>query len=299
VITVDDAGALAAAVKVTVALQVGLQGLFVNAEAATPVGSVVRMLNVTGEVVADAFKVAVAVSTPPAAPSVMLRLAGLAASVKSKNPETTRVNVAVCVLTGVPPVACMVITVEDAGALAAAVNVTVALHVGLHGLLENAEAVTPVGIAVRILKVTGDVVAEAFRVAVAVSTPPAAPSVIDNDAGLAASVKSKNPETTKVKVAGWVTTGEPPDAWIVINVDEAGAFEAAVNVTVAIHVGLQGLFENTEAVTPAGNVVRILNVTGEGVPEVRVAVAVSTPPAAPSVIGKLDGEAARVKLKPS
>jgi hypothetical protein len=66
-----------------------------------------------------------------------------------------------------------------------------------------------------------------------------------------------------------------------------------------MHVGLQGLFVNAEVVTPAGNVVRILNVTGEGVPEVRVAVAVSTPPAAPSVIVKVEGEAARLKLKPS
>jgi hypothetical protein len=82
-------------VKVTLALQVGLHGLLVNADAVTPAGSVVRMLNVMGEVVALAVKVAVAVSTLPAAPSAMLRLAGLAASVKSKNPETTRVNVAV------------------------------------------------------------------------------------------------------------------------------------------------------------------------------------------------------------
>ena len=71
-----------------------------------------------------------------------------------------------------------------------------------------------------------------------------------------------------------------------------------MNVTVAMHVGLQGLLENAEAVTPAGNVVRILNVTGEGVPEVRVAVAVSTPPTAPSVIVKGDGESASEKLKP-
>ncbi len=92
------------------------------------------------------------------------------------------------------------ITVEDAGAVADAVRVTVALHVGLQGLLVNADAVTPDGRVVRMLKVTGDVVAEAFRVAVAVSTPPAAPSVIDRVAGLAASVKSKNPETTRVKV---------------------------------------------------------------------------------------------------
>ena len=89
----------------------------------------------------------------------------------------------------------------ETGALAAAVKVTVALHVGLHGLLLNAEAVTPVGRAVRMLKVTGEVVALAFSVAVAVSTPPAAPSVMDRLDGLAARVKSKNPDTTRVKVA--------------------------------------------------------------------------------------------------
>jgi len=94
-----------------------------------------------------------------------------------------------------------VISVEDAGALAAAVNVTVAEHVGLQGLFENAEAVTPVGRVVRILKVTGEVVADALSVAVAVSTPPAAPSVIDSVDGLAARVKSKKPDTTSVKVA--------------------------------------------------------------------------------------------------
>ena len=94
-ITVEDAGALAAAVKVTVALHVGLQGLFVNADAVTPVGRPVRILNVTGAVVAPVARVAVAVSTPPAAPSVIDSVAGLAASVKSKKPETTRVNVAV------------------------------------------------------------------------------------------------------------------------------------------------------------------------------------------------------------
>jgi hypothetical protein len=95
VISVDDAGAFFAAVNVTVALQVGLQGLFVNAEAVTPVGRTVRILNVTGLVVALALRVAVAVSTPPAAPSVIDKDAGLAARVKSKNPETTKVNVAV------------------------------------------------------------------------------------------------------------------------------------------------------------------------------------------------------------
>jgi hypothetical protein len=200
VITVEDAGAFAAAVKVTVAEHVGLQGLLENAETVTPLGRAVSRLNVTGEVVAEAFKVAVAVSTPPAAPSVIDNEAGLAARVKSKKPETTNVKVAVWVRTGDPPVAWIVITVEEAAALAAAVKVMLELHVGLHGLLRKI-AVTPVGRVVRILNVTGAVVADALRVAVAVSTPPRAPSVIDNDAGLAARVKSKKPDTTRVKVA--------------------------------------------------------------------------------------------------
>jgi hypothetical protein len=94
VISVDEAGAFAAAVKVTVAEHVGLHGLFVN-RAVTPDGRAVSMLNVTGDVVALALSVAVAVSTPPAAPSVIVNVDGLAARVKSKKPETTRVKVAV------------------------------------------------------------------------------------------------------------------------------------------------------------------------------------------------------------
>ena len=82
-------------------------------------------------------------------------------------------------------------------------------------------------------------------------------------------------------------------------VEDAGALAAAVKVTVALHVGLQGLFENAEAVTPVGSAVVILNVTGDVVPDVRVAVAVSTPPAAPSVIVSVVGEAARLKLNPA
>jgi hypothetical protein len=66
-----------------------------NAEAVTPVGRVVRILNVTDEVVALAFNVAAAVSTPPATPGVRVRVEGEAANVKSNKPETTRVNVAV------------------------------------------------------------------------------------------------------------------------------------------------------------------------------------------------------------
>ena len=78
---------------------------------------------------------------------------------------------------------------------------TVAEHVGLHGLFVNAEAVTPDGRVVRILKVTGAVVAPVARVAVAVSTPPAPPGAMVNVDGDAVSVKSKKPETTRVKVA--------------------------------------------------------------------------------------------------
>ena len=77
------------------ALHVGLQGLFVNAEAVTPLGRVVSMVKVTGEVVALAFNVAVAVSTPPAPPDVIINVDGDAANVKSKKPETTKVKVAV------------------------------------------------------------------------------------------------------------------------------------------------------------------------------------------------------------
>ncbi len=61
-------------------------------------------------------------------------------------------------------------TVDDAGAVAEAVKVTVAEHVGLHGLLVKAEAVTPLGSAVRRLKVTGvvmpDVKVASVKVAV-------------------------------------------------------------------------------------------------------------------------------------
>jgi len=95
VITVEEAGEFAEAVRVTVALHVGLHGLLVNADAVTPDGSVVRILKVTGVVVAPVANVAVAVSTPPAAPTVIVKVEGEAASVKSKNPETARVNVVV------------------------------------------------------------------------------------------------------------------------------------------------------------------------------------------------------------
>jgi hypothetical protein len=201
VMTVVEEGALAAAVNVTVAEHVGLQGLLENDDGVTPVGRVVRMLKVTDAVVAPVESVAVAVSTPPAPPAVIDSVDGDAARVKSKKPDTTRVNVAVCVTAGVPPVAWIVMTVDDAGAVAEAVKVTVTEQVGLQGLLLNADAVTPDGSVVTTLNVTGVVVAPMASVAVAVSTPPVAPSAIDSVDGLAASVKSKKPETINVNVA--------------------------------------------------------------------------------------------------
>ena len=91
----------------------------------------------------------------------------------------------------------------------------------------------------------------------------------------------------------------PPTAWIVRTVDDAGAVADAVKVTVALHVGEQLAGVNALAVTPVGRAVVILNVTGVVVPAVKVAVAVSTPPAAPPVIARVAGVAARLKLKPA
>jgi hypothetical protein len=84
----------------------------------------------------------------------------------------------------------------------------------------------------------------------------------------------------------------------VINVEEEGAFAAALKVIVELQVGLQGLLRKV-AVTPVGSAVRMLNVTGVVEPDVKVAVAVSTPPAAPSVIDNVEGLSARVNAKPA
>ena len=75
---VVELGAVADAVKVTVAEHVGLQLAGVNALAVTPVGRTVVMLNVTA-VVTPETNVAVAVSTPPADPATIVRVAGVAA----------------------------------------------------------------------------------------------------------------------------------------------------------------------------------------------------------------------------
>ena len=183
-----EPGAVGDAVRVTVAEQVGLQLAGVNALAVTPVGRTVVMLNVTA-VVAPDTSVAVAVSIPPAPPPTIVRVAGVAARLKS-NPAalTTRLKVAVRVTP--PPTAWIVIVVVEAGAVADAVRVTVAEQVGLQLAGVNALAVTPVGSAVVMLKVTG-VVTPDTRVAVAVSIPPAPPPTIVSVAGVAAKLKSK------------------------------------------------------------------------------------------------------------
>jgi len=121
---------------------------------------------------------------------------------------TTRLKVAVRVTP--PPTACIVMVVVEPGAVADAVNVTVAEQVGLQLAGVNALAVTPVGSAVVMLNVTA-VVAPATNVAVAVSTPPAPPPTIVRVAGVAARLKSKPAGvTTRLKVAVLVTP--PPTA---------------------------------------------------------------------------------------
>ena len=198
----------------------------------------------------------------------------------------------VAVLVTPPPTAWIVMVVVEPGAVAEAVRVTVAEHDGLQLAGVNALAVTPVGNAVVMLKVTA-VVAPATNVAVAVSTPPAPPPTIVKVDGVAARLKS-NPAgvTTKLKVAVFVTP--PPTAWIVMVVVDAGAVEDAVKATVAEHVGLQLAGVNALAVTPVGRTVVTLNVTAVVTPETRVAVAVSTPPADPATIVRVAGVAARL-----
>jgi hypothetical protein len=292
VTTVEELGAVADAVRVTVALHDGLQLAGVNADAVTPVGRTVVILKVTA-VDTPAVRVAVAVSTPPAPPPVIARVAGVAARLKL-NAAAVTVKVKVAVLVTPPPTAWIVITVDELGAVAEAVNVTVAEQLGLQLVGVNAEAVTPDGSTVVILNVTG-VVVPAVRVAVAVSTPPAPPPVIARVEGVAARLKLKPAAVTvKVNVAVWVTP--PPTACIVIMVDELGAVADAVSVTVALQDGLQLAGVNTLAVTPVGNAVVMLNVTAVETPAVRVAVAVSTPPAPPPVIARVEGVAARLKL---
>src|SRR6266446_9975332 len=113
---VVEAGAVEDAVRVTVALQDGLQLAGVNALAVTPVGSAVVMLNVTADGT-PAVSVAVAVSTPPAAPPVIARVDGVAARLKLK-PAAVTVSVKVAVLVTPPPTAWIVMTVEEPGAVA-------------------------------------------------------------------------------------------------------------------------------------------------------------------------------------
>ena len=91
----------------------------------------------------------------------------------------------------------------------------------------------------------------------------------------------------------------PPTAWIVNTVDEPGAVADAVKVTVALQDGLQLAGVNALAVTPVGRAVVMLKVTAVETPAVRVAVAVSTPPAAPPFIASVDGVAASVNANPA
>ena len=94
-IVVVEAGAVADAVRVTVAEHVGLQLVGVNALAVTPVGRTVVILKVTALGTPDT-NVVDAVSTPPTDPATIVRVGGVAARLKSKAAGvTTRLKVAV------------------------------------------------------------------------------------------------------------------------------------------------------------------------------------------------------------
>jgi len=88
----------------------------------------------------------------------------------------------------------------------------------------------------------------------------------------------------------------PPKARIIIVVVEPGAAADAVSVTVVEHDGLQLVGVKALAVTPIGSGVVMLKLTVEvAIPAVRVADAVSTPPAPPPTIVSVVGVAARLK----
>lgn len=82
-----------------------------------------------------------------------------------------------------------------------------------------------------------------------------------------------------------------------ITVEEAGALGEAVKVTLALHVGLQGLLEKADAVTPVGRLDKIVKVSGAVVPASRVAVAVTATPGPPESSDKVEGVVARLKSK--
>jgi len=287
-------GAVGEAVRVTAEEQFGLQVAGVNALAATPVGSGLEMLSVTG-VVTPAASVAVTVSTPPGPPPAIVSVAGAAARLKSEvQAQTTMLKVAVLVT--LPPTACTVKAVVPGGAVVDAVKVTVAEQVGPQLTGVNAPAVIPVGSGVVMLKVTG-VVTPVMSVAVAVSTPLAPPGTIIRVAGVVARLKSKTPACAITRVKAAVRVTPPPSACIVSTVDELGAVADAPSVTVEVHGGLQLADTKARAVTPVGSAVVMLNVTGVVTPATNVAMAASEPPPLPVTIVKVAGEATRLKSK--
>lgn len=81
--TVVEDGAVGDAVRVTVAVHVGIQLGGENAEAVTPAGRAVAKLKVTVGLV-PATNVAITASTPPAPPLAIVNVTGVAARLKSQ-----------------------------------------------------------------------------------------------------------------------------------------------------------------------------------------------------------------------
>ncbi len=250
------------------------------------------MLKVTATETPD-NSVAEAVSTRPALPPTITRVDGAAARLKSKGPcSTTSVNVTVRVKP--PPIACIVITVVELGAVADAEKTRVVEQVGLQVCGEFRLPLTPEGNGVGRLNLMGVVIPDT-RVALALSIPREPPVRIVRDAGVATRLKSNAPPlvTTSAKIA--ILVKPPPVAWIVRVVLARVAVADAVRVIAAEQVGLQVEGVNALAVTPIGSGVVMLKLTGVVILDTRVADAVSTPPAPPVTIVSVAGAVARLK----
>jgi hypothetical protein len=284
--------AVAVAVKETVTVQVGLHGLFVKV-AVTPVGRV-DVEKVTGWVMA-AFRVAVIDEAGLVLPWTIVRLLGEGADrVKPGGNWQSNDNVVVWVT---PPPTALMVTMVVAGqvAVAVAVNETVTVQFGLQGLLPKL-AVIPAGRAL-VEKITG-LVDPAVRVAVMDEVGLVEPWRIVKLLGEGAErLKLKGLQVQTVTLNVVVLVKPPPTPCTVKVVVPVAAVADAVRVTVAEHDGLQLAGVNALAVTPIGSAFAKLKVTGVVVPATSEAVTVSMPPAPPTAIVIVEGEAARLKSK--
>jgi hypothetical protein len=239
------------------------------------------------------FRVAVIDEEGLVFPATTVRLTGLGEDRVKPNGATTCNVIAFARVTATPPpTALMVTLVEPRAAVDVAVNETVTVHVGLHGLLPKL-AVMPVGSG-PVEKVMGVVVPDA-RVAVIEEVGLVKPCTTVRLLGEGGdSVNVKGAATVSDNDVVWVTP--PPTALIVTVLVPRVAAGVAENKTVTVQVGLHGLLVKI-AVTPVGRA-DVEKVTGVGAPPVRVAVIEDDGLVEPWMTVRLFGEGAdNVKLK--